>query len=124
MMATHGGSADDELEADIDIPDTARDSIKWSSSSSVPPASTKSIMSLLVLGIAAMATAFTRTHFCPDDQKVLVMPAILFIEAIVSAWFATLRPLGCSPTSYFAGSAFFMMTALLAIRRLLSRRPL
>jgi hypothetical protein len=40
-----------------------------------------------------MTNAFTVTHFCPDDQKVLVMAAVLIVEAIVSAWLGALRPL-------------------------------
>jgi hypothetical protein len=62
----------------------------------VPPASIKFIISLIVLGAAAMVSAFTVTHFCPDDRKVLVMVTVLIVEAIVFACLGALRPLSDS----------------------------
>jgi hypothetical protein len=112
----------DEAAAEVDLRDTARGPSEWQSGSGAPAASPRSIISLVGLGTAAISCAVAVTHFCPDDRKVLVMAAVLLLEAIVFAWLGAFRSPGCSPTPYFAGAAFFMLTALLAIRRMVSLR--
>jgi hypothetical protein len=52
-MAVLGRSAADELEAEVDLCDTVRDSSEWQSNSPAPPASTKFILSLIVLAFAS-----------------------------------------------------------------------
>jgi hypothetical protein len=114
----------DDAPAEIDLPDCSSDKNEWQSSSAANPALPRSLLSPIVLGTAAMLSALAVTHFCLDDRKVLVIAAVLLVEAIAFAWLGALAAPGGSPAPYFAGTAFFIVTALLAVCRVLSRAPM